>query len=93
MCGQVADGLDRDVGGQQPEADRNRPLRPPFGGFGHHPRPGEPPDDDDAGQCLDAAAQRPARVAAFPAENVRPFPPGTFPGSMSYPAVRRSLYW
>jgi len=23
MCGQVADGLDRDVGGQQPEADRN----------------------------------------------------------------------
>jgi len=21
------------------------------------------------------------------------FPPGTFPGSMSYPAVRRSLYW
>jgi hypothetical protein len=60
MRGQVADGFERDVRGQQPEADRDRLLRAPFGGFGQHPRSGEPPDDDHAGQCLDAAAQRPA---------------------------------
>ena len=86
MRGQVADGLDRDVGGQQPEADRYRLLRPPLSGSGHHLRPSEPPDHDHAGQCLDAAAQRPAHQRDRPRSEPRDQANGAFGG---HPGQRR----
>src|SRR6266700_5064800 len=56
---QFVDRLDRDVGGQQPERDRDRFARRVLGGFGVGARPGEPPDHDHAGQALDHRGQRP----------------------------------
>ena len=80
-------------GVQQPEADHNRPLRPPFGGFGHlRDLVNRQTTITLASAAMPLpSAQRGSRQ--FRRRMSARFPPGTFPGSMSYPAVRRSLYW
>ena len=49
--------LDRDVGREQEELDRDELLRAGLGGRGEHPLPGEAPDDDQAREALDRAVE------------------------------------
>jgi hypothetical protein len=50
---EMADRLERDVGGEQKELDRDKPLGALFRGAGEQPVAREPPHDHEARDALD----------------------------------------